>query len=424
MIAGLSILSACSKTDSDGVADEIVPPEAVEEVKPTNPVEAQQWCRVEDWDAFQVVMRAVASQGRMQIQYLRITPNAPTVHPIGESFPYEIRTPLSVIEKKKWTVTYRKDVNEIKALYGYDKQKEIVETKLAKIPQLSRDQSAFAPDKAITVLTRSLSDDDEVIRQFYPCEQYSSYFSLNGPTRPAVEMALYLAWFNDGFVENPRESQLAKSMQLSLPIEEVTLEPAQLDRTQWCSWHQIGAGNLLLRTLTFSGDRYASNMHTQYFSEMGDEAAIQAHLDTNAKHTVFFSMNRPNGRIFGRKLGATDRPEYYAQELFASVRDARGTTALVRLNDKDPDDTWPAFIDIYYDCKDSRPLTFSPAFGSRMQTILDLQFRQLDAPAPAPAPATTPETEGSEEPAPAPGIQPPAGDQPPAESGDEPAFGA
>jgi hypothetical protein len=86
-------------------------------------------------------------------------------------------------------------------------------------------------------------------------------------------------------------------------------------------------------------------------------------------------------RLVGKNLTPANKPPSQPpQELFTMVHDTSGTEALIRLDYKEPDRSWPVFSDVYFNCLDPRPLQFSPAFQVRLLDILTLQKAQLAAP--------------------------------------------
>jgi hypothetical protein len=372
------------------------PPQAEDSPTPANPLLATRWCRAEDWDTFQVVMRMTLKENQIITEYLLLKPSGFDVYQYSEKPRWEMKGQMAS-EPNKVLVSLHEAPADIPNLPGFPEQKRIFTEVFALNPNLTHPAGDFAPTRAMTTLTRAISTGFEIERNVYPCESYSSTFNEEGPQRPLIELLLLFASNSKGYTADGRGT-LASTMKFTFPINEIPVEAQSIADTQWCSWREVGPSELLLRTLTIGQDHFIENAHSQLFASQSDEEDMHNYLNGNASKSENFTMGISGGRLTGRNQTPADHlPRDPMQELFTMVQDSTGLKALVRMDAIEPDRTWPVFSDIYFDCQDARPLQFSPAFQARITEILLLQKAQLQAPTPpaptpAPAPAPTPGT--------------------------------
>ncbi len=365
------------------------PPQAEEKPTPANPLLATRWCRAEDWDTFQVVMRMTLKENQMITEYLLLKPSGFDVYQFSEKPKWEMKGQMAA-EPNKILVSLHEAPADIPNVPGFPEQKRIYNEVFALNPNLSHPQGDFAPTKAMTTLTRAISTGFEIERNVYPCESYSSTFNEEGPQRPLMELLLLFASNSKGYTADGRD-KLASTMNFTFPINEIPVSAQTIAGTQWCSWREVGASELLLRTLTIGNDAFIENAHSQLFASQPDEEEVHNYLNDNASKSERYTMNIVGNRLSGSNLTAADHsPRDPMKELFTMVQDANGLKAMVRMDPIETDRTWPVFSDIYFDCQDPRPLQFSPAFQSRITEILDLQKAQLQMPTTNPTNPGTP----------------------------------
>jgi len=374
-------LEACHPSKSD---EESPPPPSIEpapapaEQPPAtvNPLTANRWCRAEDWDDFQVVMRMTLKEDHMLTEYLRLTPTGFDVYQYSQRPPWELKDQMASVPNKI-LVNLHENSALISTLPGFPEQKRIFDEIFSQNALLSHPEGGFAPPKAMTTLTRVLATGFEIERNVYPCENYSSTFNGEGPIRPLLELILTFALNSKGYTAEGRGT-VAASMPFAYPVEEVKIQQDSIANTQWCSWREVAAGELLLRTLTIGTNTFVENAHTQLFAGIADELEQKKYLNENAARSEKYSFEIKGDRLTGKNLTPLEnQPKNLPQELFAMIVDANGMKALMRMDAIEPDRTWPVFSDLYFHCQDIRPLQFSPAFQIRLPDILALQMQQL-----------------------------------------------
>lgn len=385
LMLGLDACSSSSGGEEEAPAATVLPAPTPEPTpEKVNPLTANRWCRAEDWDTFQVVMRMTLKESKMLTEYLLLTGNGFNVYKFTELPKWEVKGQLAS-EPNKVLVSLHESAPAIPEIPGFAEQKRIFTEIFSLNPNLSHPEGDFAPTKAMTTLTRSAVSGFEIERNVYPCESYSSTFNGEGTERPLMELLLLFGANSKDYTAEGR-TKLANAMTLAFPINEVPITAANINDTQWCSWREVGPSELLLRTLTIGQDRFVQNAHSQIFANETNEEDLHKYLQTNAARSEKYSMAIQRNRLTGKNLTpAENSPRHPVQELITMVEDGNGTKALVRMDPIEPDRTWPVFSDIYFNCQDARPLQFSPAFQMRITEILDLQKLQLTSqPPPTP----------------------------------------
>lgn len=363
--------TACGSSGQDGGSPP--PPEAPEKV---NPLTANRWCRAEDWDDFQVVMRMTIRGQKLQTEYLRLTPSGFDVYQYGEPVAWEAKGQMAAVPNKIM-VTLHEAGESIKALPGFEEQKRIVKDVFSLNSNLKHPEGEFAPAVAMTTVTRALSTGFEIERNVYPCESFSSTLNDEGPARPLIEMILIFASNSKSYTDEGRGT-LAATMPFAYPINQEKIETANIANTQWCSWREVRRDELLLKTLTIGDGVFVENAHSQVFANYFDETELKAYLQSNAARSEKYQMSIVRDRLAGKNQTPADTvPRHPVQELFTMVTDTNGSKILVRMDPQEPDRSWPVFSDLYYSCQDPRPLQFSSVFATRLPDILALQTQQL-----------------------------------------------
>ncbi len=375
-LMGLATTAIAACSSGGGSEPQVAAEEAPAKV---NPLTANRWCRAEDWDDFQVVMRLTLQGPEMMTEYLLLNPSGFTVYRYSQKLPWEMKG-LHGVEPNKVQLSLHQMNADITALPGFDEQKRIFTEIFSKNPNLSHSGPDFTPPTALTTTTRTLSTGFEVERNVYPCDSFSSSFNGDGPVRPLMELIMLFSSNSKGFTEQGR-GQLAAAMPFKYPLDEVQVQNSDVANTQWCSWRQVSSSELLMKSITFGNSSFIENIHSQVFENSFTDADLQDYLRQNAARSETFTMNLKGGRITAANTTPADRqPKHPAQELFAMMKDADGVRMLVRMDPREPDRSWPVFADIYYNCQDPRPLQFSQAFALRMNDILAWQVKQLQSP--------------------------------------------
>jgi len=341
-----------------------------------------QWCRVEDWKAFQIVLRITAGQEEMKRDYLRLYPNqSPVSYPIEQTTSWSFRKGRNPIEDNpthlRWIVTpVDEPALRDPPLIGFDDQKKLAEQVLRGYPQLVMPDGPFLPKRGLNVKARDTFSGGVVERNLYPCSSYALDFTQGLSERPMIELILKLSKSLETYTAIGL-NQLARAMELVEPIEEAAMTKAMLAGTHWCAWRQVDLERLKLYTLSFSDTQMLENAYTENFRKAGSHAAALDFIERNSRLSEFFILElTQSGRI--QASNVSQSPLTFPQrELITMVKDAAGRRALIRLTEKQPDLSRPSFDDLYFECAHPVPLAFSPGFREFLTNILDVQGKVL-----------------------------------------------
>jgi hypothetical protein len=373
------LLAACQNSSSGGGGEQLSEPPVQPEPGPSkvNPLTANSWCRAEDWDTFQMVMRMTFQGEKLLVQNLLLNANGFNVYEYANKMNWEIRGAMAPVPGKM-SVTMHETDQVIQALPGFATQKQIVTEVFSQNPNLSHPEGEFNPPRALSIVTRSVTSGEEIVRRVYPCEYYSSTFYKDGPHRPLMELLLLLGSESTNYTEKDH-GHLAATMPFAFPIEEVAIDASLVANTQWCAWREVSMSEVFLRSLTIGTTEMMENAHSQIFTNYFDDAEMLAYLKSNAAKSERYQVTLNSGKLLARNLTPADRgtTKFPQQAMFSMVKDAHGAHALVRMDHREPDRTWPVFTDIYFSCQDQRPLQFNEPFRVRLPDILNLQVEQL-----------------------------------------------
>jgi hypothetical protein len=373
---------ACTPSKRDETPPPETPPSS--EAPPAapaavNPVEANRWCRVEDWESFQVVMRMTVQGPQVITEYLKLNDDGFEVYQYTQKMTWEMKGDLASVPNK-YSITLHQVATDIITLPGFDEQKRIYTEILSRREKLQVPSPDFTPTIAMTTHTRSVETGYELERNVYPCSTYSALFEGEGPQKPLIDLILLFASNSKGYTEQGKD-HLARLMPISFPVVELAAG-TNVANTQWCAWKEVAPNELLLKTMTIGTDQFVENIHSQVFASMEDEDA-EAYLKENALRSEFYQMNFSGNWMTGKNLTPASRiPKHPINELFTMVQDANGMKALVRMDAVEPDRSWPVYADIYFDCQDVRPSQVSPSFALKLPEILSLQSQILANPPP------------------------------------------
>ncbi len=371
------LLAACQNSSDSGAAEEPVPA-PIPEPPPAkiNPLTANRWCRAEDWDTFQLVTRMTFQGEKLLVENLLLTGNGFNIYEYANKMDWEVRGTMAPVPGKM-SVTMHETDQVIQALPGFEAQKKIVTEVFSQNPNLSHPEGDFTPPKALSIVTRSVTSGEEIVRRVYPCEYYSSTFNNEGPHRPLMELLLLLGSESTNYTEKDH-GHLAATMPFAFPIEDISIDAASIANTQWCSWREVSTSEVFLRSITIGGTEFVENAHSQIFTNYLDDQEMLAYLKSNAAKSERYQLTLSGGRMLAKNLTPADRQaKFPSQAMFAMVKDANGAKALVRMDYREPDRTWPVFTDIYFSCQDQRPLLFNEPFRLRLPDILSLQVEAL-----------------------------------------------
>jgi hypothetical protein len=347
---------------------------AAEAENRSSPISSMSWCRLDDWDDFQVILRVTPRVDGSKMEYLRVTRDGTkTLYSFPNEFVWEEKRNDDVFPNR-YSIALLKDPVAIQALDGFPEQKRISEEVIPTYPTLQKHEGGFVPPMAITMKTRSLTTGDVIPRNMYPCEMYSESFKEDAPKRPFLEIMMIISQELSAFVPEDL-NHVATAMAMTYPIEEAPLGMDSLANTQWCSWREVEANRLLLRTITFNGSGFIENTHSEKFTEFPDPASRSQFIADNAAHSEKFEASFSGGHLLGKNLSAADVPTFPKNEMFAFARDSAGIQVMIRLEPKAPETSRPTFTDLYYRCTDERPLNFSTGFKESLPEILDMQKR-------------------------------------------------
>lgn len=155
LMLGLDACSSSKGGDEEAPAATVLPAPAPEPTpEKVNPLTANRWCRAEDWDTFQVVMRMTLKDSHMLTEYLLLTGNGFNVYKFTQLPKWEVKGQLAS-EPNKVLVSLHESAPAIPEIPGFPEQKRIFTEIFSLNPNLSHPEGEFAPTKAMTTLTRS-----------------------------------------------------------------------------------------------------------------------------------------------------------------------------------------------------------------------------------------------------------------------------
>jgi hypothetical protein len=370
-------LGACAPKESDSDSMPVAEQAPASQDEAPNPITSRAWCRGDDWESFQTILRVRLTKTEIHYEYLKADKTAPfSIYPFKEKPVWIEKTnSISTPDLGTYMVSYVQSETAIPLISGFEKQKKLVEEILINHPQAKAPQVPFAPQVALQIRSRSYENGEVVERNLYPCELYSETFLGEGPARPLTELNLQMGELQGNYTPE-NNSDLAQQMAMAYPVEEAAVDLAQLSKTQWCSWRQVSATQLTLQTLTFGKDQFFANKHTEVFALLDSEEERAQSLTDNAERTEAYEMTLAGAMIRGRNLTEKLHPNHRAHEIFSFVRDSAGALVMIRRDRHLPEWGRPVFEDRYYDCSRSEPTRFSAVFGTYLKAILDLQLQR------------------------------------------------
>ncbi|WP_413290889.1 hypothetical protein [Bdellovibrio sp. HCB337] len=358
VLAAIVLMTACSQFKEEKTPEQL----------DKDSITSAPWCVVDKVAPQEYVMtRLTFSESQVHWSYIRLNKDiAPVIYKRSEASLWQYKgSPYA-----RHGVEILREATQIVGHKEYKEQERIFNDVIKNNKFIRQNKAVFEPAISLVVRTNGLLESVE--QAFYPCAMYSQSLSSEIPARSYIEFQIYLAQELRSY-NREHFLMMEKQMALQFPVKEIPMNPAEHDKTQWCSWFGMERGRLFLKTITLGQNKYITNSHTDLsiFEEDGKDVSYDQ-LKTYAEGSQSYDISYKSAGITGKHERWGD-----GSYLYTLVEDANGSKALVERFVKNPESSSMIFADIYFDCNNTVPLKHSPSFKKYLKTILELQLEQL-----------------------------------------------